>query len=163
MKQKLAKNINHLFISLKTLFSILLFGLFCIGLISLVFFLFLQILQNSRIDDTVYDSFFNISIYNLLENVFFSFLIVFEIHLSVIIALHLFYKMTKFNTIKLQEYSWKLYIPLWITLWLTMSLDENGFAIVTSVISFLALLSPLIKTPKLSSSSESEIHHDDEE
>lgn len=150
MKQKLISGIRTAHTILKTLLSIFLKGALLIGLLSIIFSLFKHLLNSSRIDGTVYNSFFSIPFYNIFENFVVSFGIVFIIHISFIVSLAIVLdRVLAKETTKIQAYSWKLFIPLWVTLWLSMSLDEKSFTIVTSVVSFLALLSPLIKTPKL--------------
>ena len=149
MKQKLISSIHKAHNILKTLLSIFWKGALLIGLLSIIFSLFKHLLNSSRIDGTVYNSFFSIPFYNIFENFVVSFGIVFIIHISFIVSLAMLDRVLAKETTKIQAYSWKLFLPLWVTLWLSMSLDEKSFTIVTSVVSFLALLSPLIKTPKL--------------
>lgn len=149
MKQKLVDSIHKACNILKILLSIFLKGTLFIGLLSIAFSLFKHLLQSSRIEGTVYNSFFNIPFFNIFENLVVSFGIVFIIHISFIVSLAMLDRALAIETNKIQAYSWKLFIPLWVTLWLSMSLNEASFTIVTSVVSFLALLSPLIKTPKL--------------
>jgi hypothetical protein len=149
LKQKLKDGIHAAHNVLKTLLSIFWKGALLIGLLSIIFFLFKTLLNSSRIDGTVYNSFFSISFYNIFENFVASFGIVFIIHIFFIVSLVMLERVLAKETTKMQAYSWKLFIPLWVTLWLSMSLDEASFTIMTSVVSFLALLSPLIKTPKL--------------
>lgn len=119
----------------------------CLFIASIMFWsLFAYTFLNSiKINGTLLDYLFQIDIgqggMNIIYSLFLIFLLIAIISM-VIFVLSFFIKNIYVFFFKVVTL---LFLPCWITLWMIMSLDELGFTVITSIISFLALLSPLTK------------------
>ncbi|RLK62625.1 hypothetical protein D3H64_08715 [Atopobacter sp. AH10] len=107
-----------------------------------------------RISGTIYDSLFLINLYNPNENIFISFFLLFIIFFVILLLINLLGWFLKQDLLRIQEFLWRSFIPVWITMWLALSLDEKGFSIIVSIISLYAILLPLIKKVELTRSND---------
>lgn len=141
----------------KRILSVFLLGLFVILVLFLFFMLsqyFIYFVITFKTEGTLWDQVLQLKLNNVFENIFISLFVIFTPFFTCLLTINSVGNLLNKNTIPIQAFLWKMFIPVWITLWLTMTLNESGFMIVTSIIAFLVLLSPLIQTVTLETSGE---------
>lgn len=118
-----------------------------IFIVSIMFWsLFAYAFLNSiKINGTLLDYLFQIDIAQGGMNIIYSFFLIFLLIAIISTVIYVLSFFIKNIYVLFSKVVTLLFLPCWITLWMIMSLDELGFTVITSIISFLALLSPLTK------------------